>query len=246
MGRRGDDGRRDRPDHDGELEVTPLNFSPSSRGRLTTYDLARFPGDSLFDRLGRAVCEAGCLPRKELYESWELARRTRRLLRGGRVVDLGGGHGLLAHVMLLLDDSSPAAVVVDTAIPPSARAVQDALVKAWPRLSGRVALVSAALESFDVSEGDVVVSSHACGGLTDRVLDRAIAARARVAVLPCCHDSEMGDAGPLSGWLDSALAIDSMRAVRLAGQGYRVWTQTIPASITPKNRLLLAGPLPRP
>ena len=100
--------------------MTPLQFSPSSRGRLTSYDLARFPTDSLFDRLGRAVCGAGCLPRKELYESWEVARRTRRLFRGGRVVDVGGGHGLLAQVMLLLDDSSPTGVVVDMAVPPSA------------------------------------------------------------------------------------------------------------------------------
>ena len=81
-------------------------FSPASRGRLTPRDLGRFPGHTLFDRIGRAVCAAGCLPRKELYESWEVARRVRRLLRGGRIVDLGAGHGLLAQIMLLLDDSS--------------------------------------------------------------------------------------------------------------------------------------------
>jgi hypothetical protein len=225
--------------------LTPLNFSPSSRGRLTTYDLARFPGDSLFDRLGRAVCEAGCLPRKELYESWEVARRTRRLFRGGRVVDLGGGHGLLAHVMLLLDDSSPSGLVVDTAIPPSAHAVREALVKSWPRLSGRVEFLTAAVESVDLTASDVVVSSHACGALTDQIIDRAVSARARLAVLPCCHDVETCDAGPLVGWLDSALAIDSMRAVRLEDHRYRVWTQTIPVSITLKNRLLLAAPAER-
>ena len=28
----------------------------------------------------------------------------------------------------------------------------------------------------------------------------------------------------------------------LQRQGYRVWTQTIPADITPKNRLLLGAP----
>ena len=44
----------------------------------------------------------------------------------------------------------------------------------------------------------------------------------------------------LSRWLDAALAIDVVRAVRLRERGYRVWTQTIPAEITPKNRLLLA------
>jgi hypothetical protein len=30
--------------------------------------------------------------------------------------------------------------------------------------------------------------------------------------------------------------------VRLSQQGYRIWTQAIPAGITPKNRLLLAAP----
>ena len=222
--------------------MAPIAFSPSSRGRLTTYDLGRFPGESLFDRLGRAVCEAGCLPRKELYESWEVARRTRRLLRGGRVVDLGGGHGLLAHVMLLLDDSSPAGVVVDTAIPPSAQSVHEALVRTWPRLTDRISFLAAPMESIDLTAADLVVSSHACGDLTDRIIDRAVAARAPLAVLPCCHDIETCDAGPLDGWLDSALAIDTMRAVRLEGHGYRVWTQTIPSSITPKNRLLIASP----
>jgi hypothetical protein len=226
--------------------LTTLNFSPSSRGRLTAYDLARFPSDSLFDRLGRAICEAGCLPRKELYESWELARRTRRLFRGGRVVDLGGGHGLLAQIMMLLDDSSPSGLVVDPWIPSSARAVHETLVKNWPRLSGRVEFLSAALESVELTSTDVVVSSHACGALTDRVIERAVAVRARVAVLPCCHDMETCDAGPLGGWLDSALAIDAMRAIRLEQHGYRVWTQVIPSSITPKNRLLIASPQSHP
>src|SRR5215471_13876315 len=104
-----------------------MAFSPSSKARLTRHDLGRFPGETLFDRIARAVCGAACLPRKELYEAWEMARRTRRIFRGGRVVDLGGGHGLLAQVMLLLDDTSPSAVVVDTALPPSAETLHRAL-----------------------------------------------------------------------------------------------------------------------
>lgn len=222
--------------------MTPT-FSPSSRARLTTHDLQRFPSTTLFDRLGRTLCEAGCLPRKELYESWEVARRARRLFRGGRIVDLGGGHGLLAHVMLLLDDTSPGAIVVDTTIPPSAQTVHETLVAAWPRLAGRVTFVTGDVGSAPVGAGDVVVSSHGCGALTDQVIERAVAARARVAVLPCCHDVETCDVGSLAGWLDVALAIDVMRAVRMEGRGYRVWTQEVPASITPKNRLLLGVPL---
>ena len=218
-----------------------MAFSPSSRGRLTTYDLGRFPGATLFDRLARAVCRAGCLPRKELYEAWEVGRRVRRLFRGGRVVDLGGGHGLLAHVLLLLDDSSPEALVVDKVLPPSGAKVQEAIVEGWPRLAGRVIRVASALEAVEIRPADVVVSIHACGALTDLVLERAATARARVAVLPCCHDLETCDAGGLTGWLDGPLAIDAVRAVRQQQRGYRVWTQMIPGEITPKNRLLMGA-----
>ena len=172
-----------------------------------------------------------------------MARRVRRRFRGGRVIDLGGGHGLLAQVMLLLDSSSPGALVVDTTLPASSARVHQAMVEVWPRLGGRVTFVASALEEAEIVDTDVVVSSHACGSLTDRVLHRAVAARARVAVLPCCHDLASCDTGRLSGWVDGPVAVDIVRAMRLREQGYRIWTQAIPADITAKNRLLLGAPL---
>jgi hypothetical protein len=220
-----------------------VTFSPGAHGRLTVHDLARFPGDSLFDRIGRVVCGVGRLPRKELYEAWEVARRVRRRCRGGRVVDVAGGHGLLAHIVLLLDDSSPEALVVDPLPPPSGAALHAALAAEWPRLQGRVTVVAEDIRRVPLTASDLVVSSHACGPLTDVVLAAAIAASARVAVLPCCHDLAQCDGGPLTGWLDGPMAIDAMRALRLQSQGYQVRTQTIPRAITPKNRLLIAIPL---
>ena len=214
-------------------------FSASAKSRLTVYDLDRFPDDTLFHRIARVVCRAGCLPRKELYESWEVARRVRRLFRGGRVVDLGAGHGLLAHIMLLLDDSSPQAVILDRTLPPSSGILHEAMAEAWPRLFGRIGLVAGAFDAITIEPADIVVSSHACGALTDRVLELAMAAHARVAVLPCCHDLTQGGAGAWPGWVDGPLSIDLARALRLQQAGYRIWTQSIPAEVTPKNRLLL-------
>jgi hypothetical protein len=216
-------------------------FAHGSKGRLTVRDLGRFSGATLFDRVARAVCDAECLPRKELYEAWEVARRVRRGVRGGRVIDLGAGHGLLAHLMLILDDTSPCALAVDVSVPPSAGRIHDALVRSWPRLGGRVTRITGTPDALAPRPDDVVVSCHACGAFADRVIATAVAAGARVAVLPCCHDADTCDTGALTGWMDPALAIDAVRVMRLRALGYRVRTQVIPAAITPKNRLIVAS-----
>ncbi len=217
-------------------------FDPSSRTKLTRRDEARFPGETLAHKLGRVVCAAECLPRRELFEAWEVARRTRRRFRGGRVVDLACGHALVAHVMLLLDDTSPSAVAADARLPPSAGPLAAAITRAWPRLEGRVAVEERAIADVPLHTGDVVVATHACGALTDEVIRRVVEARARVALLPCCHDEETCDAGGLRGWLDLETAVDVTRAARLRAAGYAVQTQVIPRAITAKNRLLLAEP----
>jgi hypothetical protein len=218
------------------------HFSVSSRNVLNRRQAARFSGDTLFDRIARSVCEAECLPRKELYEAWETARRVRRLLRGGPVLELAAGHGLLAAILILLDDTTPAAVCVDVSRPPSHARVLTALERSWPRLRGRITYRELPLADTVPAPGSLIVSVHACGILTDQVLDLALAHRCRVAVLPCCHDLRACDTGDLDGWLDGPLAVDVARAARLRAAGYRVRTARIPAEITPRNRLLIGWP----
>jgi len=214
---------------------------PSSRARLTPFSADHFTGTSLFDRIARAVCQAGCLPAKELYEAWEVARQTRRRFKGGRVLDLACGHGLLAQIMLLLDETSPQAVAVDLKIPDSAEPLHQALCAVWPKLKDRVQFTLGSLDSVAVLPTDVVVSAHACGDLTDVILQRASDAGARVAVLPCCHHLGPQRDASLEGWVDGPLAMDVERAIKLRSKGYQVWTRTIPEEITPKNRLLLGA-----
>lgn len=202
----------------------------------------------MFDHLARTVCRAECLPKKELYEAWETARRVRRFYRGGRVIDLAAGHGLVAYVMLLLDDTSPSAIAVDKKAPPSAAKLAQVMVEEWPRLANRVSFVEASIKTelpFALTADDLLVSAHACGELTDHVLSLAIGARARVAVLPCCQAIAKQDLGGLAGWVEGELAIDLARANRLVNAGYTIRTQKIPAEISPKNRLLLGEPSSR-
>ncbi len=228
--------------HGGADVRRALTFDPSSRSLLNPRDSDRFPGRTLFARVARAVCEADCLPRKELFESWEVARRVRRRVRGRRVVELAAGHGLVAHLLLLLDDTSPRALAVDARAIPSAERLARVLTSHWPRLAGRVERRTGDVDNVDIAAGDLVVSVHACGALSDAVLERAITVRAPVALLPCCHDAVTCDTGGLLGFLSIPLAIDATRVARLRAAGYDVVTQTIPAEITPHNRLILAMP----
>jgi SAM-dependent methyltransferase len=217
-------------------------LNQSSRNRLNARHLPLFAGTTLFDAIARAVCRAGCVPRKELFETWEVARRVRRRFRGGRVVDLACGHGLLAQILLLLDDSSPLTLAVDRRIPQSAAKLGHELLKEWPRLQDRVRFVEKDIVEVPLSAADLVVSVHACGGLTDLILDRAVTVGARLAVLPCCHHLDDADLGGLEGWMDGPLAMDAARVFRLREKGYQVFTQRIPSVVTPQNRLLLAEP----
>ncbi len=219
-----------------------MNFDPGSRSLLTQRDLGRFAGESLFARVARAVCQAECLPRKELFESWEVARRVRRRIRGHRVVELAAGHALVAHLLLLLDASSACALAVDAKRVPSAGTLASMLALRWPRLADRVEHRVGDLAAVEVGSQDLVVSVHACGALSDVVLEVAIRARAPVALLPCCHDRDRCDTGDLLGFLPIPLAVDATRVARLRAAGYQVVTQTIPATITPKNRLIIGLP----
>ncbi|MEM7263766.1 MAG: methyltransferase [Planctomycetota bacterium] len=219
-----------------------MAFSKGSTNKLNRRTAPRFEGETLFARVARAVCEAECLPRKELYESWECARRIRRLLRGGAVREIAGGHGLLSALLILLDDSSPTATVVDVRRPDSQSKVLESLTRQWPRLEGRVQFVEGSVDDERAQAEDLVVSVHACGSLTDRVIDLAASGRSRVAVLPCCHELDRSDTGQLRGWVNGPLAVDLVRAERLKRADYEIRTQRIPEEITPHNRLLIGWP----
>ena len=95
------------------------------------------------------------------------------------------------------------------------------------------------IQEITIFPDDIVVSAHACGSLTDLIIDKATEQHARIAVLPCCHNLKESLTGGLEGWMDKTLAVDTVRAVTLNSKGYQIVTQKIPDDITPKNRLLM-------
>ena len=246
------------------LSGPPVAFRLSSRTKLRPRDApaleARGDGSQLFSQMAVAVCSTGVLPRKEFFEAWEVANRVDRTFPSTPLVaDLASGHGLLAWMLLLLGaarGSQRRAVCVDTRLPDSAITLSGALGARWPELKANMQYVEGSLEAVSAEPGEALfVSVHACGPLSDMVINKAVSSSCPFALMPCCHSLRKQPLPPLRGLSQRTLermavslgqsnAIDACRVAALRDRGYSVEQQFIPSDITPYNRLILAQPSP--
>lgn len=216
-----------------------------SRARLRPRDAERFPGQGLFERFARELALERAVPIKELCEAGEVFVRARRLLRAPVVADLCAGCGLLGVLFALCERSVETVHLIDREPPPSLQDVLAAALRLGPWVEGKVRVHRALLRDADaiLPAGASLVAIHACGERTDAVLDLALARRAPLAVLPCCHASRRNPAPlALRRALGETLSADVDRTYRLARAGFHVRWEEIPSAITPMNRLLLAAP----
>lgn len=213
----------------------------------------------LFRDTALVVCDLGILPRKELYECWEVATRVHARFPTSRcVADLAAGHGLLAWMLLLLargGRTERRVVSVDHKMPPSAETLAAAFCARWPDMDGCHDYVEGDLARVEPDEHSLLTAVHACGPLTDSVLALTIRSGCAAAVMPCCHSVrkfepplglglDMDDVRAEAKAVGPSAAIDSCRLRLLHAHGYAVDTQHVDKAITPHNRLILATPPP--
>jgi hypothetical protein len=87
-----------------------------------------------------------------------------------------------------------------------------------------------------------VIGIHACGTLTDRCIDTALATGGQVALMPCWYPDRGCEApAALQRSLGTRLAFDIDRTYRLQNAGCHVRWDAIPAEITPMNRVLIGS-----
>lgn len=197
----------------------------------------------------------------------ELSRAIARVSRRTPLVlvDAAAGKGyvgLLAAKLLLEPDGRPATVHFIERDP---RRVELAK-QAASRLALGTELVFTAKDVDDASaypsDASIVVALHACGDATDRVLERAVAARARnILVVPCCVGRSTRGV-ELAGSLADAIAlptaapirrrmihavVDGERLLRLEAAGYQTEAvEPFPPRVSPYNLLLRARRVEEP
>ena len=233
-----------------------MRMPPVVASRLRATDVRHFAGDSTFHQVARAVCTAdAAIARKELPECWAMAERIHdEFWRSAsepprRVVDVAAGHGLLGYFLLALCCQArtplPVVYAVDERMPASAGKLRDAFGAAFPRLRAQHRYIVGDARDVEATSDTLVAGLHACGGLSDIVIDVALEGSSALALVPCCHSTKISHDAAAAGKVGLDEAIDAARARRLAAAGWAVERGTLCSrDITPKNGLILGRPPP--
>lgn len=161
--------------------------------------------DVLFDEFAKAVCNAGVVARKEVFETWASAlyihyfffTQKNNIKTVRRVADIAAGHGLLAWALLILDDEyrklnesdlAPlTAFCLDVKMPKSAELIQTSMLETFPYLEEQFDYVEGRLEQLIPHDSCLLAGVHACGTLSDVLVSTAADHGVSLALVPCCH-----------------------------------------------------------
>ncbi len=206
----------------------------ASRKHLHAGCAQNYPADTVHDRIARALCGAGCLPRKELFESWSFVHRVRRRLDAPVVWDLCAGHGLVAFLLALLEPQLTSVRAIDKRKPQSFEKIRAALAPLGEERVAKVVYEEIELEDLaPPSERVFMTAVHACGRRTDRAIELALASGSSVAVLPCCPEVKRVDIPDAvrQRW-SKAEAVDLSRIFKLHAAGWRTIAAKVDDDVT--------------
>jgi len=181
------------------------------------------------------------------------------------IQDICSGHGLTGLLFIAcnppgrLSETCMRALLVDQFEPKSHAILRDYISEICPWVAESVSFESSPLESYasrvsdeqsraddsgsmDIQQATIIISTHACGSLTDKVLEYAMSAEAAsVAVMPCCYTgTDNGVPYGVRRMLGVGLSADVQRSFYLQDHDYLVDFAAIPRAITPMNRIVVA------
>lgn len=199
---------------------------------------------------------------KEFKESYAFTNTVRSFFGKNSfdlVIDVAGGHGALA-ALLLITTSANTAVVLDPA-----NVGNQSVERAWGGFLKdktlryrheclRTGLPEELARATVDKSRILVVACHACQHLSDEILSITCSHGVSTAVMPCCQK----DTSPGSSWKATSknlgIPIEKVMDLLLAGKvmswttgqeasvAYDVRMKSIDATITPQNRIILCRP----
>lgn len=215
-------------------------FNSGARFRPSYYE-EFFKEDSLQSKVLKEIAYAHLLPTKEVLESFEYFDRIRSKVKAERICDLCCGHGFVGILFAIFERKVSKVFLVDRFEPESRKKLIEACTNAAPWIENKIVNIEDKIstESDWLEKGMSVISTHACGTLTDLTIDIALKSGGNVALMPCCYpESKCSAPNALKSAFGFETAFDIDRTYKLEQAGYHVNWHSIPSSITPMNRVI--------
>ncbi|OEU14221.1 hypothetical protein FRACYDRAFT_240755 [Fragilariopsis cylindrus CCMP1102] len=158
--------------------------------------------------------------------------------------------------------SSISAVCIDLKMPKSSETVATVFKETFYNSNSTDECTESNLDFWNYVEGPIeyiiphsstlLVGIHACGTLSDKIIDLALSSNSPLALVPCCHTKKQFTTDQKNDFTTQTQKysltdfIDNYRKQKLMDHGYTVHEVFIPSEFTPKNRVLLCIPPPLP
>ncbi|RMF55407.1 hypothetical protein D6745_02375 [Candidatus Woesearchaeota archaeon] len=187
------------------------------------------------------------LKEKELNEAFAFYKKVSPLFPSlDYVVDLCCGNGLNG-MLWVLQGNAKKAVSIDREENPNFERVRRRILECGNLNQESIVFYQKDIyEPLPILTGKgLIISIHACGELTDKVIDSSIGHSLPFAVMPCCHDYENKSdyiIPQILRYFDIGIAIDIMRAIHIHQAGYDIILRRISEKITEKNLILIGKP----
>jgi len=167
------------------------------------------------------------------------------------IYDFCSGHGLTGMLFAACNPPREDRIVmthlVDIAQPPSHQVLKDMIAEVCPWVSDNIQFHTMDLEEFSSMPKStdacrIVIATHACGTLTDKVLEEAVKMECcAIAAMPCCYTgTDKGVPHGIKRAHGVAWAADIKRTYFLHSHNFHTDYSTIPVEITPLNRIIVA------
>ncbi len=159
------------------------------------------------------------------------------------IVDCCCGNSFLGWHWLV-NDNSLNVLAVDNRVTNRFREVNQYFKQNFPNLSEKHSFIERDVSKIIFPESSLVVALHACGNLTDIIIEKCVDKRLPFAVMPCCPNSRRIWWKDKSIYFEGSLSryIDNLRLEYMQKNGYAAKFELIDENITPMNRIILARP----
>lgn len=190
-------------------------------------------------------CKVAGIKQKHLTKVERFYSEVSPYVGNKRIVNLCAGNSLLAWYFLM-GGVTEEALSIDLKSTKKYQTLRDLIKKVRPDLDAMHTFLERDIydSELGIQADDFILGLHACGNLTDRVIEIAVETGASFAIVPCCYRPDRQLLRPQQYKIPQDKSreevVDLLRAEYVSEKGREVSLREIKSFPSPMNRLLLS------